>query len=122
MSEETKGKALEVAATSRRTFVKTAGQVAVTAPAVALLLNATGKSAMAQSRRIRRAQTHILDDFTFGNTRRRYRRVRLRPTSIHSTARRIRMTTSQSDVIPRESLHNCGRSRGIVAGRFALNG
>jgi hypothetical protein len=68
MSEEIKGKALEVAATSRRTFVKTAGQVAVTAPAVALLLNATGKSAMAQISAYQASQQHILDDFTFGNT------------------------------------------------------
>jgi hypothetical protein len=67
MSEEIKGKALEVAATSRRTFVKTAGQVAVTAPAVTLLLNATARSAMAQITPYQASQQHILDDFTFGN-------------------------------------------------------
>ena len=33
---------------TRRTFVKTAAQVAVTAPAVALLLTATSKNAAAQ--------------------------------------------------------------------------
>jgi hypothetical protein len=54
---------------SRRAFVKTAAQVAVTAPAVGLLLSATTKSASAQIITPYEAtQRGILDDFTFGNT------------------------------------------------------
>ena len=45
----------------------TAAQVAVTAPAVALLLNATSKSAFAQITTYE-GPVHILDDFTFGNS------------------------------------------------------
>jgi hypothetical protein len=69
MSEDIKGKALEIPATSRRAFVKTAGQVAVTAPAVAVLLSATNTSTMAQVITPYQATSlHILDDFTTGNT------------------------------------------------------
>jgi hypothetical protein len=68
MSEDIKGKVPETLVGSRRQFVKTAGQVAVTAPAVAMLLNATTKSAMAQVINPYQASSlHILDDFTFGN-------------------------------------------------------
>ena len=50
------------------TVVTKAAQVAVTAPAVALLLNATSKSAFAQIGVGSATARHILDDFTFGNT------------------------------------------------------
>ena len=52
---------------TRRTFVKTAAQVAVTAPAVAVLLSATTKPAAAAIGAGYAAASHILDDFTFGN-------------------------------------------------------
>jgi len=53
---------------TRRTFVKTAAQVAVTAPAVAVLLNATTKPASAVAINPYAARvSHILDDFTFGS-------------------------------------------------------
>jgi hypothetical protein len=49
MSEQDKVPAVEAGETkSRRAFVKTAAQVAVTAPAVALLLSASSKPAAAQ--------------------------------------------------------------------------
>lgn len=54
---------------TRRGFVKTAAQVAVTAPAVALLLNASTTPAAAQISPYQATQQHILDDFTFGNNR-----------------------------------------------------
>jgi len=55
---------------SRRAFFKTSAQVAVTAPAVAVLLNATAKQAMAQMiNPYQASSSHILDDFTFGNNR-----------------------------------------------------
>jgi hypothetical protein len=54
---------------SRRELVKKSAQVAVTAPAVALLLNASTKPAFAQAVSPSTATVmHILDDFTFGNT------------------------------------------------------
>lgn len=53
---------------TRRDFVKTSAQVAVTAPAVALLLKASTKSAFAQINPYTAFHSHILDDFTFGNT------------------------------------------------------
>jgi len=52
---------------TRRAFVRTAAQVAVTAPAVGLLLSATTKPAAAQTA-YQASQLHILDDFTNGNT------------------------------------------------------
>jgi hypothetical protein len=55
-------------ATSRRDLVKKSAQVAVTAPAVALLLNASTKPTFAAV--LPSIGTmHILDDFTFGNNR-----------------------------------------------------
>lgn len=54
--------------TSRRDLVKKSAQVAVTAPAVALLLNATTMQAFAQISPYSASMLHILDDFTFGNT------------------------------------------------------
>jgi hypothetical protein len=50
---------------SRRDFVKTSAQVAVTAPAVAMLLSS--KPAQAVISPYQASQSHILDDFTFGN-------------------------------------------------------
>jgi len=52
---------------SRRAFVKTATQVAVTAPAVSILLAGTTKPAAAEINPYQASQLHILDDFTFGN-------------------------------------------------------
>ena len=54
--------------TSRRDLVKKSAQVAVTAPAVAILLNASTKQAFAQVSPYQASILHILDDFTFGNT------------------------------------------------------
>lgn len=51
---------------SRRDFVKTSAQVAVTAPAVAMLLSS--KSAKAAISNYAASMSHILDDFTFGNS------------------------------------------------------
>jgi hypothetical protein len=70
MPEDTSGKGTEIlqnVAASRRQVVKTAGQVAVTAPAVAILLNATSKSALAALTPYQASSAHVLDDFTFGN-------------------------------------------------------
>jgi hypothetical protein len=52
---------------SRRDFVKTSAQVAVTAPAVALLLRASTIPALGQVPSVCACERHILDDFTFGN-------------------------------------------------------
>jgi hypothetical protein len=52
---------------SRRDFVRTSAQVAVTAPAVAVLLSATTKPAKALLANYAASSLHILDDFTFGN-------------------------------------------------------
>jgi len=57
----------KVADKSRRDFVRTAAQVAVTAPAVSILLAGTTKPAAAQISPYSASQLHILDDFTFGN-------------------------------------------------------
>jgi hypothetical protein len=57
----------EVTPPSRRELVKKSAQVAVTAPAVALLLNASTKQAFAQVSPYSATIHHILDDFTFGN-------------------------------------------------------
>jgi hypothetical protein len=61
--ETTDAKAAE---NTRREFVKKSAQVAVTAPAVAMLLSATTKPASAVSL-YQASQSHILDDFTSGN-------------------------------------------------------
>lgn len=68
MADETNTGKTELAPPSRRAVVTKAAQVAVTAPAVALLLNASAKSAFAQISPYTASQNHILDDFTFGNT------------------------------------------------------
>ena len=66
MSDEKKDLTQQGADTSRREFVKTSSKVAVTAPAVALLLSASVKPASAVT--LYQAQvSHILDDFTYGN-------------------------------------------------------
>jgi len=57
----------ETPTTSRRDLVKKSAQVAVTAPAVAMLLNASTKQAFAQISPYQATNLHILDDFTFGN-------------------------------------------------------
>jgi len=67
MAEENKVESTEVGKKTRRAFVTTAAQVAVTAPAVGLLLGST--SAQAQILPAYTAtQNHVLDDFTYGNT------------------------------------------------------
>ena len=67
MSDEIKN-VTQSGAGTRREFVKTSAKVAVTAPAVALLLSASIKPAAALT--VYQAQvSHILDDFTFGNNR-----------------------------------------------------
>ena len=66
MSDENNINGPEVTPPSRRELVKKSAQVAVTAPAVALLLNASTKQAFAQ---LNPYVHHILDDFTFGNNR-----------------------------------------------------
>ena len=68
MTDETNSGKTELTSPSRREVVTKAAQVAVTAPAVALLLNATSKSAFAQIGIGSATTRHILDDFTFGNT------------------------------------------------------
>jgi hypothetical protein len=49
MAEDTKIESIVTEQTTRRSAIKTAAQVAVTAPAVGLLLSAGTKSAMAQA-------------------------------------------------------------------------
>lgn len=61
------GQASEPAQKSRREFVKTSAQVAVTAPAVAMLLSS--RPAKASISNYAASSSHILDDFTFGNNR-----------------------------------------------------
>jgi hypothetical protein len=65
-NEEIKNTAEEGIQKTRRSFVKTAAQVAVTAPAVSILLGA--KPSAAQINPYQASMHHILDDFTFGNT------------------------------------------------------
>ena len=67
MADEANTGKTEFASPSRRAVVTKAAQVAVTAPAVALLLNASTKSAFAQISPYQASQNHIPDDFTFGN-------------------------------------------------------
>jgi hypothetical protein len=67
MADETNTNNTELTPPSRRDVVTSAAKVAVTAPAVALLLNASTKSAFAQISPYQATQNHILDDFTFGN-------------------------------------------------------
>lgn len=66
MAEDNKIETPEAETNSRRKFVTTAAQVAVTAPAVGLLLSAATKPAAAQSA-YQAKINHILDDYTFGN-------------------------------------------------------
>jgi hypothetical protein len=67
MSDEANNRGTETP--SRRDLVKKSAQVAVTAPAVAMLLNASTKQAFAQISPYSASLAHILDDFTFGNNR-----------------------------------------------------
>jgi len=52
---------------TRRAFVRTASQVAVTFPAVSIILAATTKPSRAGISPYCACGFHILDDFTFGN-------------------------------------------------------
>ncbi len=61
------GPSLEPEQKSRREFVKTSAQVAVTAPAVAVLLSGISKPAHAIANPSAASASHVLDDFTFGN-------------------------------------------------------
>ena len=69
MSDETKAPIESGIGDNRREFVTSAAKVAVTAPAVALLLSASTKSARAQVSAYEAAASHFLDDFTYGNNR-----------------------------------------------------
>jgi hypothetical protein len=66
MAEDTKVNSEAPAENSRRVFVKTAAQVAVTAPAVAMLMQAKPAAAAIVANYIA-TSLHILDDFTYGN-------------------------------------------------------
>ena len=66
MAEDKKVEATETDMKSRRKFVTTAAQVAVTVPAASILL-ASVKPAAAQISPYQATTLHILDDFTFGN-------------------------------------------------------
>ena len=69
MAEEIKIETTEVEGKTRRSFVTTAAQVAVTAPAVGLLLSAaTATPAAAALTAYQAAQNHVIDDYTSGNT------------------------------------------------------
>ena len=68
MTDDTTSHKTEPNSPSRREVVTKAAQVAVTAPAVAVLLNASTRNAFAQISPYISPQNHILDDFTFGNT------------------------------------------------------
>jgi hypothetical protein len=67
MADETRTNGAEITPQSRRDIVRKAAQVAVTAPAVAVLLNASARNAFAQISPYQSTSLHILDDFTFGN-------------------------------------------------------
>ncbi len=67
MADENKIEPTEVAQNTRRAFVRTSAAVAVTAPAVAMLLSASTTPASAQISPYQASSAHILDDFTFGN-------------------------------------------------------
>jgi len=68
MVDEDNSNKTEATLKSRRDVIKTSVQVAVTAPAVAMLLSASTKQAAAQITPYLCAGCgHILDDFTFGN-------------------------------------------------------
>jgi negative regulator of sigma E activity len=64
MANETKTEASKPALKTRRAFVTTAAQVAVTAPAVAMLLSATTKPAAAQTRPYNASNLNAFDDGT----------------------------------------------------------
>ena len=69
MADENKIDGTEPVAKTRRTVVTTAAKVAVTAPAVGMLLSASTVPAGAQTTAYQASQLGILDDFTFGNTK-----------------------------------------------------
>ena len=67
MADETKIESTEPLQKTRRSVVTTAAQVAVTAPAVGLLLSASTVPAAAQITQYQASQLHILDDYLSGN-------------------------------------------------------
>ncbi len=68
MADELKTRSSEAVRATRRDFVRSSAQVAMTAPAVALLLSAATQPAAGQTIFPYCAcGSHILDDFTFGN-------------------------------------------------------
>lgn len=67
MADETTSGETELTPPSRREVVTKAAQVAVTAPAVAVLLNASARNAFAQLSPYQSTLNHVLDDFLSGN-------------------------------------------------------
>jgi len=84
-------------AKTRREFVRTSAKVAVTAPAVALLLNASTKPAAAQNNTTayQASQSHILDDYTFGNER-----EDIDALGQHQNTNPLNQTPEQDDHVP----------------------
>jgi len=80
---------------SRRAFVTKAAQVAITAPAAAMILSASVKPATAQISVYQATQQHILDDFTFGNNEEDIDALEL-----GSNFNPINGTANQDDVVP----------------------
>ena len=93
MADETNTDKTELTPPSRRDVVTTAAQVAVTAPAVALLLNASTKSAFAIPANYA-SMLHILDDFTFGNNEEDIDAIKLGSNFKPIPGRRSKTTTS----------------------------
>ena len=93
MADETNPEKTELTPPSRRAVVTTAAQVAVTAPAVALLLNATSKNAFAQITPYSGSILHILDDFTFGNNEEDVDAARFSPSNFND----FNQTANQDD-------------------------
>jgi len=67
MSEDNKVETTETELKSRRKFVTTAAQVAITAPAASMLLASVKPAAAQEISPYQATALHILDDFTFGN-------------------------------------------------------
>lgn len=68
MADENIANETQATPKSRRDFVTASAEVAVTAPAVALLLNALTKQASAQIALYEASITYVLDDFTIGSS------------------------------------------------------
>ena len=67
MAEDKKIETTDTDMKSRRSFVTTAAQVAVTAPAASIILASVNPAAAAPISAYTATQLHILDDYTFGN-------------------------------------------------------